>query len=83
MYYNRVFDTYKSDMKKTWKTINKTLSRNKFSSELPSSFLHNDLELKDPFELLTCLIHTLQILESPLLLKLKIPLQTMQTIRSI
>ena len=51
MYYNRVFDTYKSDMKKTWKTINKTLSRNKFSSELPSSFLHNDLELKDPFEI--------------------------------
>ena len=38
-------------MKKTWKTFNESLSRNKFSSELPSSFLHNDLELKDPFEI--------------------------------
>ena len=51
MYYNRVFDNYKSDMKKTWKTINETLNRNQFSSELPSSFLHNDLEPKDPLEI--------------------------------
>ena len=31
--------------------FNKTLSRNKFSSELPSSFLHNDLELKNLLEI--------------------------------
>ena len=51
MYYNRIFDTYRSDMKKTWKTINETLSRNKFISELPSTFLHDDLELTDPIEI--------------------------------
>ena len=50
-YYNRIFDTYKSDMKKTWKTINETLSRNKFISELSSTFLRNDLELTDPIEI--------------------------------
>ena len=49
--YNRIFDTYRSDMKKTWKTINETLSRNKFISELPSTFLHDDLELTDPIEI--------------------------------
>ena len=38
-------------MKKTWKTINETLSRNKFISELPSTFLHDDLELTDPIEI--------------------------------
>ena len=38
-------------MKKTWKTINETLSRNKFISELPSTFLHDELELTDPIEI--------------------------------
>ena len=38
-------------MKKTWKTINETLSRNKFMFELPSTFLHDDLELTDPIEI--------------------------------
>ena len=28
-YFNRIFDTYKSDNKKTWLTINDTLSRNR------------------------------------------------------
>ena len=51
MYYNRIFDTYRSDMKKTWKTINETLSRNKFIFELPSTFLHDDSELTDPIEI--------------------------------
>ena len=50
-YYNRIFDTYRSDMKKTLKTINETLSRNKFISELPSTFLYYDLELTDPIEI--------------------------------
>ena len=31
--------------KKTWRTINETLSRKKFISVLPSTFLHNNLEL--------------------------------------
>ena len=50
-YYNRIFDTYRSGMKKTWKTINETLSGNKFISELPSTFLRNDLELTVPIEI--------------------------------
>ena len=49
-YYNRSFGTYRSDMKKTWNTINETLRRNKFISELPSTFLNDDLELTDPIE---------------------------------
>ena len=51
MYYNRIFDTYRSDMKKTWKTINETLGRNKFISEITSTFPHDDLELTDPIEI--------------------------------
>ena len=35
-------------MKKTWKTINEKLRRNKVISELPSTFLHDNLELTDP-----------------------------------
>ena len=28
LYYTRIFNVYRSDMKKTWKTINDTLSKN-------------------------------------------------------
>ena len=28
LYYSRIFNVYRSDMKKTWKTINDTLSKN-------------------------------------------------------
>ena len=28
-YFDQIFTAYKSDMKKTWKTINETLNRNK------------------------------------------------------
>ena len=41
-YFNRIFNAYKNDMKKTWRTINETLSRDKISSELPSIFYHNE-----------------------------------------
>ena len=50
-YFNRIFNAYKNDMKKTWRTINETLSRDKISSELPSIFYHNDLELTNPTEI--------------------------------
>ena len=45
LYYTRIFNVYRSDMKKTWKTINETLSKNKQILELPSSFFHNGKEL--------------------------------------
>ena len=38
-------------MKKTWRTINETVTRDKISSELPSIFYHNDLELTNPTEI--------------------------------
>ena len=38
-------------MKKTWRTINETLSKDKISSELPSIFYHNDPELTNPTEI--------------------------------
>ena len=51
LYYTRIFNVYRSDMKKTWKTINETLSKNKEILELPSSFFHNGKELTNPSEI--------------------------------
>ena len=51
LYYTRIFNVYRSDMKKTWKTINKTLSKNKQILELPSSFFHNGKVLTNPSEI--------------------------------
>ena len=50
-YFNRIFDTYKSDIKKTWLTINDTLSRNKSKQDLPSTFHYNGLTLTNPKEI--------------------------------
>ena len=50
-YFNRIFDTYKSDIKKTWLTINDTLSRNKNKRDLPSTFHYNGLTLTNPKEI--------------------------------
>ena len=50
-YFNRIFNAYKNDMKKTWRTINETLSKDKISSELLSTFYQNDLELTNPIEI--------------------------------
>ena len=50
-YFNRILNAYKNDMKKTWRTINETLSKDKISSELLSTFYHNDLELTNPIEI--------------------------------
>ena len=38
-------------MKKTWRTINESLTRNKQGSELPSIFFLNDKELTNPTEI--------------------------------
>ena len=38
-------------MKKTWRAINETLSKGKITSELPSIFYHNDVELTNPTEI--------------------------------
>ena len=51
LYYIRIFNSYKRDMKKTWRTINKTLTRNKQGSELPSIFFHDDKELTNLTEI--------------------------------
>ena len=50
-YFNRIFNAYKIDMKKTCRPINKTLSKDIISSQLPSIFYHNDLELTNPTEI--------------------------------
>ena len=51
LYYTRIFNVYRSDIKKTWKTMNETLSKNKQILELPSSFFHNGKELTNPSEI--------------------------------
>ena len=50
-YFNRKFDTYISHIKKTWLTINDTISRNKNERDLPSTFHYNGLTLTNPKEI--------------------------------
>ena len=38
-------------MKNSWRIINDTLSKNKLSSEMPSTFFHNGKELTNPTEI--------------------------------
>ena len=38
-------------MKKLWRIINETLSKNKISSEMPSTFFPNGKELTNPTEI--------------------------------
>ena len=40
-YFDQIFTAYKNDMKKTWKTINETLNRNKKKSNVASILYHN------------------------------------------
>ena len=40
-YFDQIFTAYKNDMKKTWKTINETLNRNKKNFNVASIFYHN------------------------------------------
>ena len=51
LYYNKIFNAYKKDMKKMWRTINETLTRNKQGSEIPSILFHDDKELTNPTEI--------------------------------
>ena len=83
LYYTRIFNVYRSDMKKTWKTINETLSKNKQILELPSSFFHNGKELTNPSELQANLINILQTLGKRWLQKLQVIQQTIQIIHNI
>ena len=46
-YFNQIFTAYKSDMKKTWKTINETLNRSKRGSNVTSIFYHNGFTLSN------------------------------------
>ena len=39
LYYTRIFNVYRSDTKKNWKTINETISKNKQILELPFFFI--------------------------------------------
>ena len=44
-YFDQIFTAYKSDMKKTWKTINETLNKSKRGSNVTSIFYHNGFTL--------------------------------------
>ena len=47
IYFNKIFTTYRTDMKKTWRTINETLNRNKKGSNVTSLFYHNGKTLSN------------------------------------
>ena len=40
-------------MKKTWRTINETLNRNKKNGDLPTTIFHDDVQLSDAKEIAT------------------------------
>ena len=52
-YFDRIFTAYQSDMKKTWRTINETLNRNKKNGDLPTTIFHDDVQLSDAKEIAT------------------------------
>ena len=47
-YFDRIFTAYRTDLKKTWRTISETLSRNKKHCDVPSRFFHDGKELSEP-----------------------------------
>ena len=51
IYFDKIFIAYRSDMKKTWRTINETLNRNKKSSNVPSLFYDNGRTLSNMKEI--------------------------------
>ncbi len=50
-YYHNTFLAQKSDMKKTWRTINDTLHRNKANEHIQNEFIINDVAISDPKDL--------------------------------
>ena len=42
-YFDQIFTAYKSDTKKTWKTVNETLNRSERGSNVTSIFYHNGI----------------------------------------
>ena len=50
-YFDRVFLTYKCDMKRTWQVISETLNRNKRKHDMPSLFTHEGRDLVDSTEI--------------------------------
>ena len=47
-YFDRIFTAYRTDLKKTWRTISETLCRNKKHCDAPSRFFHDGKELSEP-----------------------------------
>ena len=47
-YFDRIFTAYRTDFKKTWRTISETLCRNKKHCDVPSRFFHDGKELSEP-----------------------------------
>ena len=47
-YFDRIFTAYRTDLKKTWRTISETLCRNKKHCDVPSRFFHDGKELSGP-----------------------------------
>ena len=46
-YFDRIFTAYRTDLKKTWRTISETLCRNKKHCDVPSRFFHDGKELSE------------------------------------
>ena len=81
-YFHRIFHTYKSDIKKTWLTINDTLSRNKNKLDLPSTFHYNGLILTNPKEMANSFIVYFASIGDKLASEIKTPTNDDENFRS-
>ena len=51
IYYDKQFDYFKSNIKRSWKLINEVINKNKGSRKLPAIFNLNDTDISDPVEI--------------------------------
>ena len=54
MYYQKQFERYKSDMRKTWATINEIISKKLKKTGFPKHFLDNDRIITDDKDIANC-----------------------------
>ena len=50
-HYNDKFENAKGNLKQTWKILNEIFNKRKTRSKMPSTFIHNNQEISNPFRI--------------------------------
>ena len=50
-HYDDKFENAKGNLKQTWKILNEIINKRKTRSKMPSTFIHNNQEISDPFRI--------------------------------